>query len=130
MTLNDSLANALTTIGNAEKVGKRSCVVRPSSNVIKRVLGLLNETGYVGGFEETESEKGSYLTISLLGRVNRISVIKPRFEVKADGYEKFEKRFLPAKGFGIIIVSTSQGMMGHAEAQEKRLGGRLIAYCY
>ena len=45
-------------------------------------------------------------------------------------YEKFEKRYLPAKGFGIIIVSTPKGLMIHKEAISKVTGGKLIAYCY
>jgi small subunit ribosomal protein S8 len=47
-----------------------------------------------------------------------------------DEYEKFEKRFLPAKGVGVLIVSTIKGIMTHEEAKGKTLGGRLIAYCY
>ncbi|MAG78181.1 30S ribosomal protein S8, partial [archaeon] len=57
-------------------------------------------------------------------------VIKPRFSVKIDGYEKFEKRFLLSKDFGLIIVSTSKGIMTHIEAKEKKLGGKLLAFVY
>ena len=39
-------------------------------------------------------------------------------------------RYLGAEGFGIIIVSTSEGVMIHSEAKKKGLGGRLIAYVY
>ncbi|MDZ4226799.1 MAG: 30S ribosomal protein S8, partial [Candidatus Pacearchaeota archaeon] len=60
----------------------------------------------------------------------KCGVVKPRFPVKLDEFEKFEKRYLPAKNFGIIIVSTSNGIMTHIEAKEKKLGGRLIAYIY
>jgi small subunit ribosomal protein S8 len=45
-------------------------------------------------------------------------------------FDKFEKRYLPARGFGIIIVSTNKGIMTLEEAKEKRIGGRLLAYCY
>jgi len=50
--------------------------------------------------------------------------------VQKGNYEKFEKRYLPAKDFGMIIVSTNQGIMTHIEAKEKGLGGRLLAYVY
>jgi small subunit ribosomal protein S8 len=50
--------------------------------------------------------------------------------VKRDQYEKWEKRFLPAVGFGILIVSTQKGVMTHATAIEQGMGGRLIAYVY
>ena len=60
----------------------------------------------------------------------KCGAIKPNFSVKKDGFEKFEKRYLPAKDFGVLIVSTSQGIMTHVEAKEKKLGGKLIAYVY
>lgn len=50
--------------------------------------------------------------------------------MKLPEFEKFEKRYLPAKNMGIIMVSTSQGITTHRMAKEKKSGGRLIAYCY
>ena len=50
--------------------------------------------------------------------------------MKKDGFEKFERRYLPAKGFGILIVSTSIGMMTNEEAKIKMIGGKLLAYVY
>lgn len=70
------------------------------------------------------------MKIQIIGTLNKCAVIKPRFSVKKDGYEKFEKRYLPAKDVGVIIVSTSQGMITHTEAKKKGLGGSLVAYFY
>jgi small subunit ribosomal protein S8 len=128
--LNDTLANALSTILNSEKIGKSSCLVSPSSSIIKNVLNLLNEEGYVGKYEEVTKEKGAVINVNLIGKVNNCGVIKPRFTVKRDDFEKFEKRFLLAEGFGVIIVSTNQGMMTHEQAKKKKIGGKLIAFCY
>ena len=130
MSLNDPLANALSLILNAEKVGKRECIIKPISKVIKKVFTILKENNYIGDFREINDLRGNYIKLNLLGNINKIGVIKPRFAVKKDGFEKFEKRYLLAKDFGIIIVSTSSGMMTHIEAKKKGLGGRLIAYCY
>jgi len=90
----------------------------------------MNDHQYVGSFEETADDKGGSLRISLLGNINKCGVIKPRFAVKNKEYEKWEKRYLPAKGFGILIISTPPGIMTHHQAKEKKLGGRLVAYCY
>ena len=90
----------------------------------------MKEKGYIGEFNEVEDGRGNQLVINLLGCINECGAIKPRFPVKVDNFEKYEKRYLKAKGFGILIVSTSQGMMTQSEAQEKNLGGKLIAYCY
>jgi small subunit ribosomal protein S8 len=97
---------------------------------MKKVFDIMNAHNYIGTYEETEDPKGNLLTVNLLGMINKCGVIKPRYAVDKNGYEKFEKRFLPAKGFGILMISTSQGMMTNEEAKEKGLGGRLIAYCY
>ena len=94
------------------------------------VLDILKAKGYVGELEMLSEGRGGYGKIHLIGNVNKCGVIKPRFSVKSDDYIKFEKRYLPAKGVGILIVSTSQGIMPHEEAVKKGIGGRLIAYCY
>ena len=130
MSLNDTLSNAMSKILNLEKVGKKECVIKPTSKVIKKVLDILNEEGYIGKYEEVKDGKGNYLKVNLLSNINECGPIKPRFSVTLDNFEKFEKRFLPSKDFGVLILSTSQGLMTHYHAKEKKIGGKLIAYCY
>ncbi|MEM4336737.1 MAG: 30S ribosomal protein S8 [Candidatus Woesearchaeota archaeon] len=129
MTLTDPLANALSKILNCEKARKKECIVR-SSKIIKEVLKIMNENLYIGKFEEIESTRGNELRVALLSNINKCGAIKPRHAVNIETYPKFEKRYLPAKDFGILIVSTNKGIMTHTEAKEKNLGGRLLAYCY
>ena len=128
--MNDSLANALSLISQHENIGKREVDVKPLSKTIKLIFDLLNKEGYLGSYEETGDGRGGYLKVNLIGRINKCGAIKPRFPVKITDYEMREKQFLPAKGFGFLIVSTSQGIMTHLEAVEKGLGGVLLAYCY
>lgn len=128
--LNDPLANVLSYINNHERLGRKEILVENNSKVIRTVLDILNKHNYLGTYTEVDAGKSKLLKISLLGNINKIGVIKPRFNVKKTDYEKFEKRYLPAKDFGVLIVSTSKGMMTHNEAKEKGLGGRLICYCY
>ncbi|MBN2111522.1 30S ribosomal protein S8 [Candidatus Woesearchaeota archaeon] len=128
--LNDPLANALSHIMNNEKAGKSSCIVSPCSKVVKKVLDLLNAEGYIGKYEEVTPAKGGVIKVNLIGGINNCGVVKPLFSVKKDSYEKFEKRFLLAEDFGIMIVSTNQGIMTHEEAKKKGLGGKIIAFCY
>jgi len=130
MTLNDPLANALSKLLTAEKLSKETITVYPASNLIKGVLEVLNKNLYVGDYVEKEDDKGNYLIINLLGRINKCGVVKPRFSAKKAGFEKFEKRFLPSRDFGILIISTPKGLMTHKEAIKNNLGGRIIAYCY
>ncbi len=128
--LNDPLANALSGITNSEISGKTSCLVTPSSNLIKSVLNLLKDNSYLGDIEVVSPDKGGVLKINLIGNINKCGAIKPRFSLTKANYEKFEKRYLPAKGFGFLVVTTSQGIMLHSEALKKKIGGKLLAYCY
>jgi len=128
--LNDPLATALSKILNAERRSKNEVLIRPISNTIKKVLTIMNEHNYIGSFEETKDNKGNFITINLLKNINKCGVIKPRFSTKNNQFEKWEKRYLPAKDFGIIIVSTPKGIMTHLEAKEKKTGGKLLSYCY
>ncbi len=127
---NDPLAAALTKILNAEKVGKKEVLVKPASNLLKKILSIMNDGNYLGSFEEVNDGKGGLLKINLLGNINRCGVVKPRFSTKYTSFEKWEKRYLPAKDFGLILVSTPEGVMTHIQAKDKRLGGKLLAYCY
>jgi len=128
--LNDSLANALSNILNKENARTKECLIKPSSKIIKEVLKIMKDNYYIGEFKEIEDSKGNILSVQLLNKINKCGVVKPRFSVKKDGYEKFEKRFLLAKDFGILIVSTPLGIMTNNEAKKKRIGGKLLAYCY
>lgn len=127
---NDPLASALSHILNCEKNGKESCLITPASKTAKKVIEILNENGYTGQTEEITKEKGTVLKLNLIGRINNCGVIKPKFSVKHNDFEKYEKRFLLAKDFGIIIVSTNQGIMTHNDAKKKNIGGKLLAFCY
>lgn len=128
--MSDPLANALSHMLNSEKARKSECSIKPISKTIKTVLKILREHHYVGSFKELKDGRGNYITVQLLGRINKCGAIKPRFSVKKPDFEKFEKRFLPAKDFGMIIVSTNHGIMTHNEAKNRNIGGRLLAYCY
>ena len=130
MALNDPLANALSKILNNERVSKKEIDIFPTSKLVKKVLDIMNSNNYVGKYSLTKENRGDILKLELIGKINKCGVIKPRFSIKKEGYEKFEKRFLPAQGFGIIIVSTTKGIMTNEEAKKKNLGGKLLVYVY
>ncbi len=128
--LNDPLSNALSVILNSEKIGKTECLIKPVSKLIIKILNVMKDDLYVGGIKEISDGRGGTIVLSLLGSINKCGAIKPRYSIKAKEFEKFEKRYLPAKDVGILILSTSRGIMTHIEAKKKGLGGRLFAYCY
>ena len=124
------MATVLSQIDNAVKVGKDTVTTKHYSTQIKTVLSIMHDKGYIGEVEEVVDSKGNYFVVHLIGSLNKCGVVKPRFAVKADQMERYEKQFLPARDFGVLIISTNQGMMSHIEAKEKGIGGRLISYCY
>ena len=130
MSLNDPLSNVLSHILNCDKMGKTECLVRPSSKVIRAVLEVIKSKGYIGDYVVADEERGGVIKINLIGNINKCGVVKPRFSLTKKNYENFEKRYLPAKDFGFLIVSTPKGIMIHKEALEKGMGGKLLAYVY
>ena len=128
--LNDPLANTMSLILNNELIGKSDCLIKPDSKIIKEILKVMKDKGYIGDFKEVEDSRGNYIKLNLTGSINKCGVIKPRYSVKNNEFEKFERRYLPAKDIGILFVSTPKGIMTHYDAKSKKTGGRLLAYCY
>ena len=113
---------------NCKKAGKMETTVIPASNLILEVLKILKNKGYV---KEFKIEEGKFNKIIVkIGNLNYCGAIKPNFFVEKGGFEKYVRRYLPARNIGILIVSTDKGIMTHQEAIEKGIGGCLLAYCY
>ncbi len=127
--LHDPLADVLSTIKNAEHTGKVSCITT-ASKVIGEVLKILQESGYIGTYEYVEDGRGGKYKIELKGKIIDCNVVKPRFSVKAAEFEKWEKRFLPAREFGLLILSTPKGIMEHKKAKQLQIGGKILAFVY
>jgi len=126
----DVLANGLTSIVNNELRNKHQCVISPASKLLGRVLRVMQLNGYVGEFEFIDDGRSGKFKVQLLGRVNKCGAIKPHFSVRTNEFENWEKRFLPSRDIGMLIVSTSQGIISHREAREKKIGGKLVAFVY
>lgn len=130
MTLMDPLANALSTIANNEGRYKHECVVGPASRLLGQVLRVMQKNGYLGEFEFIDDGRSGKFKIQLIGRINKCGVVKPNFSVRIGKVEMFEKRYLPSRDVGILILTTPRGVVSHKEAREIRIGGKLLAYVY
>jgi ribosomal protein S8 len=124
--MTDKLSDVLNQVMMAKNAGKKTCEVG-ASNVLVKVLEIMKKHGYID--YELKEDKFKKIIIKIKS-LNECRSIRPRFYVKKNELEKFIRRFLPARGFGIIIVSTNKGLMTHADAMEKEIGGSLIAYCF
>jgi len=127
---NDPLADALSKIKNSERAGKMTVEIKPASKLIARVLEIMQEEGYVESVEYVDDARGGKFIVKLKGKINDCGAIKPRFSVRIREMDKWERRYLPARDFGILILTTPQGIMTHREAKKRHIGGRLLAYVY
>ena len=125
----DLLSDVFCTIKNAESIGKKECTV-PASNMVKSVLKIAKEHKYIGDVTFIEDGRGGKFKVKLLGRINDCNAIRPRFSVMKRDFTKFEKRFLPANDVGILIVSTSRGLMDQNQAKKQGTGGKLLGFVY
>ena len=126
----DPLNDSITTIRHYESLGRNECTLHPKSKLLVSILQVFQEEGYISEFEVEDNSRGGCIKVHLNRNINGCGVIKPRFPIKQSEFIKWEKRFLPSRGFGVIIVSTPEGVMSHKLAKEKGIGGRLIAYVY
>ncbi len=127
--MGDTLNEALISIRNASKLGREEVDVR-ASNLVGRVLRVFQKYGYIDQFEYVENGKGGLFRIKVAKTINNCGVIKPRFSVRRNDMEKWESRYLPAQDIGLIVISTTGGVMSNSEVKKKGTGGRALAFIY
>lgn len=127
ITSTDQIADLLTRIRNAVNVGKNEILV-PTSKLKVQVVEVLVKNGYLAGFEVTDDKPRGMLkvTINELGtnaKINEITkVSKPGRRV----YSSADELPVIKSGRGMVIVSTSKGLMTGREAKKNRLGGEIL----
>jgi len=119
----DIIADVLNEIMNGKRNRKNSVQVKRYSKLLIEVLNLAKKHGYI-----EEYKAGKELEIKF--KLNKCKAVKPRFYASINQLDKYIKRFLPARDFGILIISTNKGLITQEEAYEKNIGGSLIAYFY
>lgn len=130
MTRTDPLADGLSSIINNEIKNKRECLLTPAPKLMGKILKVMQQNGYIGEFEYMDDGRAGKFRVQLLGRINSCGVVKPRYSFTLRDLEEFEKRFLPSREMGILIVTTSKGILTNKEAREKHHAGKLLAYVY
>ncbi|MFH1544529.1 MAG: 30S ribosomal protein S8 [archaeon] len=130
MSLVDPVSDALANIKNHEMASKKECTFKPAPKLMGEILRVMQENGYIVSHEHINDGRNGIFKVKLDGKINECNSIKPRHAVKKKDFEKYEKRYLPSRDIGILIVSTPKGIKSHREAKKDGLGGRLLAYVY
>ena len=133
MVVINPLANALTTIYNNEMRRNKQAIIMPASKLIIHVLRTMQKEGYSGEFEYIDDGRWGKIIVQLLGRINKCGPITPRYPLsyrQLIDLPNYIMRYLPSKEIGIIIVSTSKGVMSHKDAAKMRIGGVALGYVY
>jgi ribosomal protein S8 len=121
----DIVADGMNQIMNAKRARKNSVKVKMYSKLLLSILAIGKLKGHIKDYRV----KGDHLEIEF-DKLNACRAIKPRYMVKEKMIQKYVKRYLPARDIGVLIISTSKGLMTHQTAQQKNLGGSVIAYFY
>ncbi|KAK9812025.1 hypothetical protein WJX73_009778 [Symbiochloris irregularis] len=122
--------DALKTMYNAEKKGKKQVLIRPSSKVVIKFLQVMMKHGYISEFEFVDDHRAGKIVVELNGRINKCGVISPRYNISHNDIEAWVARLLPSRLFGKIVLTTSGGIMDHDEARRKKVGGKVIGFFY
>merc|ERR1712138_43502 len=124
------LADALKTILNAERRGRRQVLLRPCSKVVVKFLRQMQKHGYIGEFEMIDDHRSNKIVVELLGRINKCAVISPRFDITMPKMESWCSQILPSRQFGHLILTTTYGVMDHEECRKKHTGGKILGFFY
>jgi small subunit ribosomal protein S8 len=125
----DRIADAINTIKTNERIGRSECVLG-STKLVRSVLDVMKKEQYIQDYKEFVDGKVKRVRVMLSNRINGIGVIKPRYAVTSKEIQGYETRYIPSRDFGILIISTSQGLLTNREAKQKNIGGRLLAFVY
>ena len=126
--MNDPVADMLTRVRNATMVGSEKTVM-PASRLKESIARILAAEGYIDGFEVEGEGPKRELRIRLRYGRKRLSAIQGIRRVSKPGHRIYVAAGeLPRVqgGLGVVIVSTSQGLLPDREARRRRLGGEVI----
>ncbi|HPY59256.1 MAG TPA: 30S ribosomal protein S8 [Methanospirillum sp.] len=130
MARQNTVADAMSTLKNASDTGRAECIVQPAGRLIGELLRIMKEAGYIKEYTRVEDGRGGQFKVIMSGLINKCGCISPRYSVSLDEMEYWEQLFLPSKNIGMLMISTSKGVMGHHDARRNGVGGELLGYVY
>jgi small subunit ribosomal protein S8 len=132
MNVSDPIADMLTRVRNASRA-RHTEVVVPASRTKREIARILKEEGFIADVREERDGPTQLLRIQLKYVYGKVSVVSGLKRISKPGLRVYaQKTDIPRVlgGLGIVIVSTSKGIMTGAQAKQAALGGEILAYVW
>ena len=132
MNVTDPIADMLTRLRNAS-LARHSEVVLPASKSKREIARILVEEGFVADMREDQQDSRAILRITLKYVDGRAPVLTGLKRISKPGLRVYAgKTEIPRVlgGLGLVIVSTSHGIMSGTQARKAQLGGEILAFVW
>nr|YP_009754144.1 ribosomal protein S8 [Vachellia nilotica subsp. indica]YP_009771366.1 ribosomal protein S8 [Pterolobium punctatum]QIQ56933.1 ribosomal protein S8 [Vachellia nilotica subsp. indica]QIT02068.1 ribosomal protein S8 [Pterolobium punctatum]WBU15028.1 ribosomal protein S8 [Pterolobium punctatum] len=131
----DTIADIITSIRNAD-MNRKGTVRIPSTNITENIVTILFREGFIENVRKHRESKKDFLILTLRHRRNRKGSYKTILNLKRISrpglriYSNYQRIPRILGGMGIVILSTSRGIMTDREARLERIGGEILCYIW
>ena len=128
MSLSDPIADMLTRIRNAARIGKADVKIK-ASKICEGVAAVLKEEGYIEDYDRIDDGKQGVLRVQLKYDMNGIAIIRQIERASKPGariYSSVSELPHVLDGMGIAVVSTSKGVMSDRKCRQEKVGGEIL----
>ena len=132
MNISDPIADMLTRVRNASRA-RHTEVMVPASRTKREIARILKEEGFIADVQRGASGPSQMLRIELKYVDGKVPVVSGLKRISKPGLRVYaQKTDIPRVlgGLGIVIVSTSKGIMTGSQAKQAQLGGEILAYIW
>jgi small subunit ribosomal protein S8 len=132
MNISDPIADMLTRVRNASRA-RHAEVIVPASRTKREIARILKEEGFIADVREERAGPSQMLRIELKYVDGKVPVVSGLKRISKPGLRVYaQKTDIPRVlgGLGIVIVSTSKGIMTGSQAKQAQLGGEILAYIW
>ena len=128
MSLSDPIADMLTRIRNAVRINKSEVNIK-ASNICKGIASVLKDEGYIEDFDRIDDGRQGILRVALKYDQSGEPIIKEIIRISKPGcriYSSVDKLPRVLAGMGVVVVSTSKGVMSDRSCREANVGGEIL----
>nr|YP_009475450.1 ribosomal protein S8 [Salix taoensis]AVK42761.1 ribosomal protein S8 [Salix taoensis] len=131
----DTIADIITSIRNAD-MDRKGTVRIASTNITENIIKILLREGFIENVRKHQEGKFFFLALTLRHRRNRKGPCQPSLNLKRISrpglriYSNYQQIPRILGGMGIVILSTSRGIMTDREARLERIGGEILCYIW